>query len=511
MTRFGSPRSGYSRRGRNSGRGRTGRRYSRGLMLTGWAAMGLAVLLVAGTLYGYVKYRDVWDGIHHIQVTDLGKRPPKYNNALNILVIGSDSRSGRNARIGGYVPGQRSDTVMVVHISPGRSHIYVLSFPRDSVVPILACTPEPGFSGQTAASGGEQLNATFANGGPGCLWKSIENTTQIHIDDFVQLNFTGFVNVINAVHGVTVCVPYAVTPTYYDRLRLSPGRNRLNGYQALDFWRLREGFGLGSDLQRIQRDQLLMVSLFQKILSSHVLSSPTKAYGIIKAIVDAHALTTDTGLTPGKLLSIATSMSGITRKSIQFVEVPTITYQPNPNWVLFDPTQTPKLFAAVAHDVKLPAIHKVKKGRKGKVTPPQLLSTSKVNVQVLNGSGVNGVAGTTAAALTGRGFHVLGASSATSPSGAADYSYTKSVVQYGSAAELAAARTVAAQLSTNVTLRQVSSVPAGTVNLVLGSDFKSLAPPGTKPAGDLVQAFGGYTGATNICKNYGTAYVSAGG
>jgi LCP family protein required for cell wall assembly len=479
-----------------------------GMLLTGWAAIGLAVMLVGGSLFAYVQYRDVWDKINHVTLAGLGHRPPKYNNALNILVIGSDSRTGKNGRIGGYTgPGQRSDTVMVLHISPGRSHVSVLSFPRDSVVPVLACPHEPGFTGQTAQSGVvEQLNSTFAFGGPNCLLHTLEQTTQIRLDDFVQLNFTGFISVINALGGVEVCLPYAIHPTYYDHLNLPAGPRLIKGLKALEFWRLREGFGLGSDLQRIQRDQLLMVGLVQRILKKKVLHSLSETYSIIKTITDAHALTTDSGLTPSQLLKIATSMSNISQKSIHFIEVPTATYPGNANWVEFDPVQTPKLFSAVAHDSKLPKIKKTKKGKKGK--SPVLLSTSKVTLKVLNGSGVSGIAGTTAQALTTRGFHVLGSASATTAGGVVDYSYTKSVVEYSSPADLPAAETVAAQL-TDVKLRQVASVPTGTVNLILGSTFRTLAAqPG--PAGtNLASQFGGYNGGTNICKGFGSAFATS--
>jgi len=480
------------------------------MLLTGWAAIGIAVMLVGGSLFAYVQYRDVWDHINHVTLAGLGHRPPKYNNALNILVIGSDSRSGRNGKIGGYTgPGQRSDTVMVLHISPGRSRITVLSFPRDSVVPILACPAEPGFTGQQAQQGQvEQLNSTFAFGGANCLLHTLEQTTDIRLDDFIQLNFTGFISVINALHGVEVCLPYAIHPTYYDHLNLPAGPHLIKGLKALEFWRLREDFGLGSDLQRIQRDQLLMVGLVQRVLKSGVLHSITKTYSIIKAITDARALTTDSGLTPSKILTIATSMSGISRKSIHFIEVPTITYSGNPNWVQFDPVQTPNLFQAIAHDSKLPKIKKTKKSKQGK--QPVLLSASKVSVEVLNGSGVNSIAGTTATALTGRGFHVLGSASATTSTGANDYSYTKSVVEYSSAADLPAAETVAAQLS-DVILRKVSTVQAGTVTLILGSTFKSLGAPPSQSASTLTSQFGGYTGSTNICKGFGTAFTSASG
>ena len=497
------------------------RGYSFGMMLMGWAAIGLAVILVGGTLYGYVKYRNVLDGINTEAISHLGKRPPKLNNALNILVIGSDNRSGRNGKIGGYDPGQRSDTVMIAHFSPGGGRATVLSFPRDSVVPVYSCPSEPGgFPGQNASGSSEQLNASFSNGGANCLWKTIEHTTGIHLDNFVQLNFTGFISVINAIGGVPVCLPTAIHKSQYDRLKLTAGHHMLKGYKALQFWRLRDGFGLGSDLQRIQRDQLLMVGLVQKILKTGVLHSLSKTWAIINAISNAHALTTDAGLTPSRIVHIGRSLSGISKKSIQFIEVPTVTYPANPNWVEFDQLQTTKLFDDIERDR---AVHKTDTGGKGKAgkggtgskaskspktgPAPKLISTDKVNVNVLNGSGVQGIAGTTATALTGRGFHILTTTSATKPGGTFDYSYITSVVEYHGPADLPAAETVAAQMK-NVKLREVGSLSPGDVTLILGSQFKHLGPPPSQPVGNLTGKFGGYKGSTNQCKGYGTAFTS---
>jgi LCP family protein required for cell wall assembly len=506
--------------------------YSGKSLVTGWSAIGVTFMLVIGTLYGYVKYRDVWDGINRVNVAEPGKRPPKFGDAMNILLIGSDTRSGRNRKLGGYAQGQRSDTVMIVHISPRAGHIYVMSFPRDTVVPILACNAERGYgAGQKATPGAvEQLNSTFAYGGPGCLWHTLENQTHIHIDNFIQLNFTGFISVIDALHGVEICLPTPIHPTRFDHLKLSAGKHFIQGKVALDFWRLRDGFGLGSDLQRIQRDQLLMVALVQRILKMGVLHSYSKTLGILSAIVRSHALTTDSGLSPTKILTLALSLAGVSRKSVQFVEVPTVQYPANPEWVEWDQTQDPQLFSAVAHDVHPPAVHKGKKsksGANGKGTaggqsgagqagrggskhqskaPPKLLSTSDVSVEVLNGSGVQGIAGTTSEQLTKRGFHVLGATSA------ANFGYTQSIVEYNSTADLAAARTVEAQIPGNVTLQQSSSVTAGTIDFIIGSDFTALGTPGshsksgnTSP-GNLARKFKGYSALTNICHGYGTAF-----
>jgi LCP family protein required for cell wall assembly len=515
--------------------------YSSKGLITGWSAIGVTFMLVVGTLYGYVKYRDLWDGINRVNVTEPGTHPPKFGDAMNILLIGSDSRSGRNRRLGGYAQGQRSDTVMIVHISPRAGHIYVMSFPRDTVVPVLACNAEHNYgAGQKAAPGEvEQLNSTFAFGGPGCLWHTLEYETHIHIDDFIQLNFTGFVSVINALGGVEVCVPHAIHPTSYDHLKLKAGKHLIYGYRALEFWRLREDFGLGSDLQRIQRDQLLMVALVQKILKTRVLHSPAKTIKILSTIVHAHALTIDNGLSTNRLVTLGESLAGVSKKSVQFIEVPTVVYPANPNWVEFDSTQTPTLFSAVAHDVKLPKVHKgKKKGAKGKGsahgkvtatgkstggkssgqahgggggpkpanTATKLLSASQVSVEVINGSGAQGIAGDTSTALTKRGFHVLGATSAPT------FNYVQSIVQYHSPADLAAARTVEAQIPSDVTLEESSAVPAGTINLILGSDFTALGTPGQHSGngngtpGNLAKKFKGYNGNTSLCKGFGTAF-----
>lgn len=504
--------------------------YSTKGLVTGWSAIGVTFVLVVGTLFGYVKYRDLWDGINHVVVNETGKRPPKFGDAQNILLIGSDTRSGRNRKLGGYAQGQRSDTVMIVHISPRAGHIYVMSFPRDTVVPIVNCTAETGYGqGQKAEPGEmEQLNSTFAYGGPGCLWKTLENITNIHIDNFIQLNFTGFISVIDALGGVSICLPTAIHPTQYDHLKLSAGKHFIQGKVALDYWRLRDGFGLQSDLQRIERDQLLMVALVQRILKTKVLHSASKTYAVLSAIVHAHALTTDAGLSPNKILTLGESLAGVSKKSVQFIEIPTVQYPNNPNWVEFDSTQDPALFSAVAHDVKLPKTHKGKKGAHGKVTETgkskgksggggtkpqstsasQLVAPSTVSVEVLNGSGAEGIAGSTSDALTSRGFHVLGATSAPT------FSYTQSIVEYNSPADLAAAKTVEAQIPSSVTLQENSAVPAGTINLIIGSDFTALGTPGAHnhggsgSPGNLAKKYQGYSGNTSICKGFGNAFAS---
>jgi LCP family protein required for cell wall assembly len=484
-------------RPRRSGRAGAARKHSLGFLLTAGLAVTLAAALVGGTLTVYFKERSFWESIRRIAVGDLGKRPPKLNSALNVLVIGSDSRKGKNRSIGGYVPGQRSDTVMMLHISPGGRHIVVMSFPRDSAVPIYSCAGGQGFSGQQAAPGQvEQLNTSFSLGGPGCLWKTIEHTTQIRLDNFLEIHFSGFIHIINALGGVAVCVPYPISGLQYDPgLHLAAGMHRIWGRDALAFWRAREGIGLGSDLQRIRRDQLLMISLVHGLLRSGVLKSLSRTISVVNAA--ASAMTTDSGLTQAKMLHLAESLRGIAAHQVQFIEVPVVGYPPNLNWVEWAP-QDAQLFSAIRHDVKLPKLHsrtgKHAKRRGGPAV--RLLSPAQVRLQVLNGSGVSGVASSAATALTSRGFTV------TKTGDAPSFTFTGSVVEYGSAADLAAARTVAAQLS-HATVRLAPRGMAGTVRLILGSTYTSLKQAHGKlgsTVGSLSGQYGGLTGSANVCK-----------
>jgi LCP family protein required for cell wall assembly len=484
--------------------GRRPRRHSATTLVLGSLAVLMAVVLVGGSLAVYAKYRTVWDGINRINVSgDLkGKRPPADPHALNLLLIGSDSRAGANGRIGGRVniSGQRSDTVMVVHIAPGAHQIVVLSIPRDSVVPILSCTPEDHTGGQVAQPSDviEQINSSFAYGGPGCLWKTVEQTTGIHINDFIELTFNGFEKVIDALHGVEVCLPEAVDDPV-SKLRLSAGRHHVDGREALAWWRTREDIGEGDDPQRIQRDQFLMASLLQGIEHSSLLKSPGTMLRVIDALTGHGYVTTDSGLSPERMLQLAEYLRGISTESVQFITVPWTTYtgnaqwidsaetpaSGNPNWIQWVQPGANDLFSAISHDTKLPKPTKVKV----KTVPP-----ASVAVKVLNGTDTTGLGATTATNLSNRGFDVVGA-----PGDAASETYTDSVIEYRDAAEIPAAQTLAA-LFTNVKLKLNPHLKTTALRLVIGSTFTGLKPAsGNTGISNLAQTYSGIKGNTNIC------------
>jgi LCP family protein required for cell wall assembly len=443
-----------------------------------WVAVAAVVILAGSTLTAYLKYRAVYDSITRVNVpgSELGQRPTQYSTTSeNILVYGDDSRKGLDAHeqyilhTGDLEGTDNTDTIMIIHLSPGRHLVTVMSIPRDTMVPQYQCDSGPGYTGQQADPNSYvQINSLLQIGGPACLWETVEQTTGIYINHFIGIGMLGFVKVVNDLGGVNVCVPFNVSDPV-SGLTLPSGEHHIDGVQALAFWRTREDVGTGSDLERIQRDQFMSAQVVKGVLSSGLLSDPLK---LLSVVTDAAAsMTTDSGMTVSDLVSIAESLRNLSSKNVQFITAPNQAWPPDPDArVQFAQPQADEVFSAIAHDVTVPKV---------KVTPSatptsagaQVLTTSpsNVKVQVLNGSGSPGIAEQAALGLTSRGFDVTGTGNA------ASFAYTNSVIEYASAGDLAAVNTLSKQLA-NVTNLQDSSLPPGTVELILGSDFGGLTP-----------------------------------
>jgi LCP family protein required for cell wall assembly len=465
----------------------------------GWTVVVLIAVIVAGGLSGYLKYRSVWNSIHRITVTGLGKRPPQYNGALNILVFGSDSRAGLSRRqqlvwhVGASQGETNTDTVMVVHISPGRHQVTVLSIPRDTMVPYYACPAGHGLPGQQANPGSyERINAVVAAGGPACLWKTVEQQTGIHLDHFIELSFSGFVHVVNDIGGVNVCVPFTVDNPV-SGLRLTAGMHHINGATALSFWRTREDIGLGSDLQRIQRDQFLMSQVVKGVVHSRMLSNPVRLVSVISDA--ARAMTTDTGLNQSAMLQLGTSLHSVSSKDVQFVTAPNVAYPPDPGAeVEFAQPQANRVFAAIAHDLVQPLVARAAAPARSTAPPP--VAPRRVHVTVLNGAGVAGRAGEVAAALARRGFRII------STGDAASFSYPGSVIEYRSAAQLPEVKLLSSQLA-EVRLERVRGLRRSSLELIVGANFTALtpwSPPHSTPSGSPV---------TRLAHDYGGISANA--
>ncbi len=389
-----------------------------------------------------------------------------------------------------------SETLMIVHISPGRHQVTVVNIPRDTMVPIYSCASGNGLNGQQAQPGGlEQIDATLSYGGPACLWKTVEQQTHIRIDHFIEMRYAGVIKVVDDIGGVNVCLPFAVN-NISSGLNLSKGEHHIDGIQFLEFWRTRENVGNGSDLQRIQRDDYLLARALEQTLRDGLLSSPSR---LVTVITDAAPqLTLDSGFSQSDLLHLGESLRGLSGRSVQFVEAPTVPYPPNLNWVEFAQPQDRKLFRAIAHDAKLP-----RTPPKATTQPPSVLassaSPSQVTVTVLNGSGAAGKGGQIGRGLASRGFHVT-------KTGNAPDNRVRTVVEYGAASQRPKANAVAGQIP-GARVKQVTSLSSGPVVVIAGSRDNSLKPkpkpsPGHQVAG-LSARYGGITGTANCRSDTG--------
>jgi len=479
---------------------------SRRTKIVGWIAICLAGILVVMVVGAFAAVRLELSGITQVPRIDAGHRPPRYTNALNLLLLGADTRSGPHS-IGGPIGCNCSDTIMLAHISPGHHTVIVVSIPRDTVVPLYACSPWRGTPGQRAdAYAVERINAALAAGGPECVRETVEQQTGIYINDVVELNFTGFERVINDVGGVNVCLPYAIhnviTATEGSGLDLKAGRHHIDGRVALEFWRTRYNVADGSDIARIARDQYLMAQLVKGVLHSGLLHSPSKILKVIRDV--AQSLTTDASYS--ELLHIATSLNGISTQDVQFITAPWASYPYDPNEVEFAQPQADAVFWALAHDTAVPATGRQNRAAtasfKGPLNGPigdgpagalYTLVPSEVKVTVLNGSSRVDKTSKVAGQLTSRGFDVLGTGYAPTTG------YHSSVIEYGRHAELPAARTLREQF-TGASLKLLPGVPRGTLEVVIGSHFTKLAVP--KPTS--------HTAISSMSHNYGgiTASVS---
>ncbi len=277
-------------------------------------AASLASLIV---LAAAITYFAMVSNIRHIEVTrsELGERRPVKASpgAVNILLVGSDRREGND----GALLGERTDTIMLVHMPADRHDLTIISFPRDLRVQLPGCISRSGFAGQRAQRA--IINSSFNAGGIGCTWKTIEALTGIYIDHFVIIDFTGFKMLVDALGGVDVCIPEPIHDTYIP-LDLPSGFQLLDGERALGYVRVRHGLSNGTDIGRIQRQQRFLSALAKKAMSAGILLNPGRLFPILNAA--SKSVTTDPDLTPGQMIELALAMRAISTENIRFLTTP---------------------------------------------------------------------------------------------------------------------------------------------------------------------------------------------
>jgi LCP family protein required for cell wall assembly len=256
------------------------------------------------------------------------RKIPPLSGPINMLLVGSDSREGAGNSAFGDTEGTLADVIILMHISEDRQNAVALSFPRDLLVPWPACPSTTGGPGYYAQSLG-QINATIANGGPGCTLLTIEMLTGLNIPYLAMVDFNGVIELSNAVGGVEVCVAQDIEDEYTNTY-LKKGTHTLQGVQALQFLRTRHGVGDGSDLGRISNQQVYLTSLVRKLKSKDTLTNPVALYSLAQAAAENMKLS-NTLADPGTLMAIASALKDIPMKKVTFLQLPSLSGLPAPN------------------------------------------------------------------------------------------------------------------------------------------------------------------------------------
>jgi len=301
-------------------------------------AVFVALLLVSAIgLYVWVSSR-----IDGIEVFEDYEGRPAETPGQDWLLVGSDSRAGLSAAqrrklATGRAAGKRTDTMMLLHIPENGGRPTLVSLPRDSLVPI-------------DGHGRDKLNAAYSvkGGGPKLLVRTVEKVTGIRIDHYMEIGFAGFVQIVDAVGGVEICVKQNIKDPKAG-LNVKKGCQEMDGATALGYVRTR-ATGAIPDFERTQRQRQFFSAVVKKAASPGVLFNPFKGIPLAAAATDAVTVDKDTGTFD--LLSLGLAMSDDPVNTV----VPTASFPTinGVNYVQWDREKALRLFNALAEDKPVP-------------------------------------------------------------------------------------------------------------------------------------------------------------
>ncbi|MFI5754897.1 LCP family protein [Streptomyces sp. NPDC051569] len=463
----GAARGAGRRRRKGRGRKRLALGISAAVTVLAIAAAGAVYLKLNGNI-------DTFDG------KGLSPQRPKatVGAAQNILLIGSDTRAGANAALGGGKDAVgRSDTTILLHVYADHRHAVGVSIPRDTLVDIPPCLLPDGK--WTPVSQHTMFNAAFSVGGteagnPACTQNTVEALTGLRIDHTVVVSFQGFATMTEAVGGVPICLPQDIyqkdlNPNRATRGKLiyHQGKQEVSGKTALDYVRLRHGIGDSSDIGRTKRQQAFIGSLIKQVKAEGF--SPTTLLPLANAATKS--LTVDPGLgTAAKLLDFAMSLKDIDLADIQFLTAPW--RYDGPRVALVHP-EADELWATLKADHTLDGKATGKDGAAGAAPRPSTtpVTGAGVSVAVYNGTTTNGLASRAAEFLRAHRFTVTGTATARSQT------HATTEIQYGAGLE-AQARNLA-KLFPGAVLEPIGG---SSLNLVAGRDYAATPTDPATPA-----------------------------
>ncbi len=429
------------------------------------------VLIVSGA--GWLALESINAKLQREDVGLTGPTSSIADEAQTILLVGSDNREGLTKKqihklhlgrpTADNGAGRRSDTMILMHLSKERDQVTMVSLPRDSFVEIPAWTDS---TGTNHAASHNKLNAAFAFGGPKLTIKTIEANTGVTIDHYVEVNFQGFVSMVDALGGVEVC---AKQPIHDENsgLDLPKGKSTLDGAQGLAYVRARY-FDPRADIGRIERQQQFLGSMFRTALAGEVLLNPAKLSAFLDATLKS--VTVDNRITRDDMVALAARLREVAAGNVDFLTVPIADYDyrdgEHGSSVRWDRQAANELFSKLEADE---AIVPVVSADPSAAANAATVAPGEVKVQVLNGAGIAGLARRAADDLAAVGFAISGA-----PANAATAGATTTIIAYDPSYD-ESVKTLAAALP-GAELRAVPS-QGPVLQVILGSDYTKAVTP----------------------------------
>ncbi|MFI6288861.1 LCP family protein [Streptomyces sp. NPDC051018] len=451
-----------------------------------WTGGVLALAVTAGAVGVYVLYERLDSNLNTVDVAGAGTGGFKKDKAVNILVIGTDKRTGEgNTAYGDRNSPGHADTTILFHVSKDRTNATALSIPRDLITDIPSCETKDGDGTKTIpGTSNTRFNESLGQAGrdPGCTMRTVTEMTGIPVDHFMMADFNAVKTMSTAVGGVEVCLAKPINDKD-SKLNLPAGKHVLKGEDALAFVRTRHSVGFGGDLSRIEIQQQFLSSMIRKMKSSDTLTSPTKMWDLAEAATSA--LTVDTGIgSIKKLQELGMELAEVDPKNITFTTVPVVDNTDGAT-VLLQEEKAGQLFSMIKNDTSLTEVQKKEKEEKAAAKKPGPLQgprakASDVRVAVYNGSETSGAASKTLQWLQEEKQGVLKSSNEAN----APQKVAKTILEYGPN-QADQARTLADLMGL-----PASAMKQGTENavgrepmkLTLGDDFEGAGIPITGPA-----------------------------
>ena len=284
-------------------------------------ATGTSVLVLVTSGVGHAVVSDLDAQVHRVDpFVGLTDRPDD-TDGLNVLVVGTDGREKLSAEekqryhLGGAAC-DCTDTLMLVHLSAGGKRASVVSLPRDTLAKLPAHRDK--HTGKQVGATRAKLNSAYTAGGPSLTVRTVEQLTKVHVDHYVEVDFTSFMKTVDVLGGVPVCTDRRLRDSH-SGLDLKKGTTTLGGGEALQYVRARHVDG-GSDLNRIRRQQRFLGALVAKATDSGVLMNPVKFNKVASTVLNS--VSADRGLGAEEMVSLGRALRGFTPSSAEFASVP---------------------------------------------------------------------------------------------------------------------------------------------------------------------------------------------